>query len=258
MGFAKVNAPSFPREGYRVNRMVSQFPLTNLPQLLIAKVPAPNPVRSVPQSTSEKLFKKLVPPSLYFGKVVNDVRFSKLHRLLLAFPQGPRAMAGVIDEPWTIRGVAEDEMLNHGLNQELVSSRPWKNLACKLVEFLLSKSLSDKEIEKRLFETAFDIEHIQSFKDDENADAIWEDWGWEINGLGNLSMLEYDLNRSIGNYHEKKEDAYKRSRFVSIAKISPLLNNGRWSLKHAQTRRKELTGLIEKYILGNVKPQGND
>ena len=122
----------------------------------------------------------------------------------------------------------------------------------------MSKSLSDKEIEKRLFETAFDIEHIQSFKDDENADAIWEDWGWEINGLGNLSMLEYDLNRSIRNCHEKKEDAYKRSRFVSIAKIRPLLNNGRWSLKHAQTRRKELTGLIEKYILGNVKPQGND
>ena len=71
-------------------------------------------------------------------------------------------------------------------------------------------------------------------------------------------MLEYDLNRSIRNCHEKKEDAYKRSRFVSIAKIRPLLNNGRWSLKHAQTRRKELTGLIEKYILGNVKPQGND
>ena len=207
---------------------------------------------------TEKLFKKLVPPSLYFGKVVNDVRFAKLHRLLLAFPQGPTAMAGVIDEPWTIRGVSEDEMLNHGLNQELASSRPWKNLACKLVEFLLSKSLSDKEIEKRLFETAFDIEHIQSFKDDENADAIWEDWGWEINGIGNLSMLEYDLNRSIRNCHEKKEDAYKRSRFVSIAKIRPLLNNGRWSLKHAQTRRKELTGLIEKYILGNVKPQGND
>jgi hypothetical protein len=33
--------------------MVSQFPLTNLPQLLIAKVPAPNPVRSVPQSTGK-------------------------------------------------------------------------------------------------------------------------------------------------------------------------------------------------------------
>ena len=206
---------------------------------------------------TEKLFKKLVPPSLYFGKVVNDVRFSKLYRLLLAFPQGFTPMSEVVDKPWTIRGVAEDEMLNQGLNQELTKSRPLKNLVCKLVEFLLSKSSSDKDIEKRLFEPAFDIEHIQSFKDDDNADAIWKEWDWEINGLGNLSMLEYDLNRSIQNYHEKKEDAYKRSKFVSIAKIRPLLNNGRWSLKQAQTRREELTVLIKKYILGIVKPQGN-
>ena len=208
---------------------------------------------------TERIFKKLVPPSLYFGRVVTDVRSSILHKLLLTLPKGREETEGILCRPWIVRGIAEDEMLKQGLNRkDLAEKRPWKNLACKLVEFLLSPPGVDDIVEKRLFEQGFDIEHIQSFKDDEDEEAVWRDWEEEINGLGNLAMLEYNLNRSIRNYHEKKEDAYKKSHFVSIAKIRPLLNNGRWSLKQAQTRRKELTGLIEKYILGNVKPQGND
>ena len=199
---------------------------------------------------AEQLFKKLVPPSLCFGKVVSDIRFSILHKLLLTFPQGGTAMDEILNRPWTARGVREDEMLNNGLNQEIADRRPWKNLACKLVEFLLSKSEPDKEVIKRLFDTEFDIEHIQSYEDDDDKEAIWREWDWEINGLGNLSMLEFSLNRSIRNYHEKKEEAYRCSHFVSIAKVRPLLNGGRWSLEQAQTRRRDLTRLIKEYILG--------
>ena len=199
---------------------------------------------------TEQLFKKLVPPSLYFGKVVNDVRFSILHKLLLTFPQGAVAMDEILNRLWIVKGVREDEMLNRGLNQAIAGCRPWKNLACKLVEFLLSKSETDKEVIKRLFGTAFDIEHIQSYEDDDDKEAIWRKWDWEINGLGNLSMLEFSLNRSIRNYHEKKEEAYRRSHFVSIAKVRPLLNGGRWTLTQAQARRNDLTRLIKEYIIG--------
>lgn len=199
---------------------------------------------------TEWLFRKLVPPSLYFGKVVNDVRFSILHKLLLTFPQGAVAMNEILSRPWIVKGVGEDEMLNKGLNQAIADRRPWKNLACKLVEFLLSRSEPDDKVEKRLFDPTFDIEHIQSYKDDDNSEAILDEWKWEINGLGNLSMLEFSLNRSIRNFHAKKEEAYGQSHFMSIAKIRPLLKDGRWSLKQAQERRRSLTRLIKEYIIG--------
>ncbi len=198
---------------------------------------------------TERIFKKLVPSSLYYSKVVNDVRSSILHKLLSAFPKGIIATEDILGKPWIVKGIAEKEMLEGGLNQDLVYSPRWKNLACKLVEFLLSRSSSDEIVEKRLFETPYDIEHIQSYNDDDDRETIWKEWGWEINGLGNLSMLEFEINRSIHNNHEKKEKAYEGSIYNSIKKIRPLLDNGRWSLQQAQNRRKELVNTIREYIL---------
>ena len=50
-GFAKVNAPSFPREGYGVCHHSPSLCLTLLCLLLIAEVNTPNRVRLLPQST---------------------------------------------------------------------------------------------------------------------------------------------------------------------------------------------------------------
>lgn len=52
-GFAKVNAPSFPREGYGVCHHFPSLRLTLLCLLLIAEVTTPNRVRLLPQSTGK-------------------------------------------------------------------------------------------------------------------------------------------------------------------------------------------------------------
>ena len=54
-GFAKVNAPSFPREGYGVCHHFPSLRLTLLCLLLIAEVTTPNRVRLLPQSTKKKM-----------------------------------------------------------------------------------------------------------------------------------------------------------------------------------------------------------
>ena len=54
-GFAKVNAPSFPREGYGVCHHFPSLRLTLLCLLLIAEVTTPNRVRLLPQSTLRTL-----------------------------------------------------------------------------------------------------------------------------------------------------------------------------------------------------------
>ncbi len=197
---------------------------------------------------TERIFKKLVPPSLMFGRVVNDV-YSKLHGLLHAISEPSDEFNKLLSESWNIKGETEETMLNEGLTRDLVEKAPWKRLACKMVEFLLSNGQSDEKTEKLLFGTDYDIEHIQSNKDENNPETIWKDWGWEINGLGNLSMLEFQLNRSIQNKSSKKEDAYRQSHYVSIAKVLPHLENGKWSLPKAQTRHVSLAQMIKSYIL---------
>ena len=58
-GFAKVNAPSFPREGYGVCHHSPSLCLTLLCLLLIAEVTTPNRVRLLPQSTLKTFLRKL-------------------------------------------------------------------------------------------------------------------------------------------------------------------------------------------------------
>ena len=58
-GFAKVNAPSFPREGYGVCHHSPSLRLTLLCLLLIAEVTTPNRVRLLPQSTPRKKPRKI-------------------------------------------------------------------------------------------------------------------------------------------------------------------------------------------------------
>lgn len=201
---------------------------------------------------TEKLFKKLVPPSLFFTQVINDVRYSMLHKILVAIPKGINEVNKLLDEPWTLKGVPEREMLERGLNQDIAARAPWKNLTCKLSEYVLSADIPEDELCKRLFETTFDIEHIQSHTDELDREKVYNDWGWELDGLGNLTMLESHLNRSIQNKSAKKEDAYKKSIFTGVRLVGGMLHDGRWTLDQAKNRREMLSDSLMQYILGVV------
>ena len=170
---------------------------------------------------STRLFKRLIAPSMRFGKVVNDVRSTKMRKLLIALSHSNDEVNSILNTPWIVKGESEQAMLRTGLNQDLVYSPPWKRLACKLVEFLLSDKKCTKELGRRLFSLGYDVEHIQSYTDEADRERIWKEWDWELNGLGNLAMLEYSLNRSIQNDTSKKLSAYRQSKFKSIEKIVP-------------------------------------
>jgi len=156
---------------------------------------------------TSRLFKRLIAPSMRFCKVVNDVKYTKMRKLLIALSHSSQDdVEGILDTPWIIKGESEEMMLRTGLNQDLVYSSPWKRLSCKLIEFLLSGQICTRELTDRLFATAYDVEHIQSYTDEADRERIWKDWDWELNGLGNLMMLEYSLNRSIQNDASKKNE----------------------------------------------------
>jgi hypothetical protein len=80
---------------------------------------------------------------------------------------------------------------------------------CRLVEALHA---GDKKDLSSIFMGGYDIEHICSYHDEkqELRQAVWDEWkksGISINGLGNLMLWQYDLNRSIKNkpFDEKRQ-----------------------------------------------------
>ncbi len=104
-------------------------------------------------------------------------------------------------------------VLKKVLSSDIFSNAKKKNLICRL-----SAMLEGDTDEKMLFFEPIDIEHIQP-QTDNSENAV--KWDWHLkNSLGNLVILERCLNRGIGNNSDKKEVAYKESKYKIVRKLS--------------------------------------
>lgn len=140
------------------------------------------------------------------------------------------------------------------ISENLTENAKRKNLICRLSAMLEEDYKTEnepqiKKIEKALWGTAIDIEHIQSYHDS-NGDKrqdIWDEWQDNINSIGNLMILEQDINRSISNNpYEVKIDRYQESIF-SIVKNQPL-NYSDWDLEKCIKRKQKELNKITEYI----------
>jgi len=90
------------------------------------------------------------------------------------------------------------------------------------------------------FKDNIDIEHIQAFNDinEQERENIWDEWGDEINSLGNLMVLESSINRSISNkVYENKKTGYKGSKYGVVKNL--IENNAVWNKKLTIKRKNE-------------------
>ena len=122
-----------------------------------------------------------------------------------------------------------------------------KNLLCRLLEWLTLETPSHETL-REIFRGGYDIEHIQSYndRDEESREAIWSEWKSNINGLGNLMLLEYDINRSIGNkpFPDKKE-AYEQSWLTTPKEIA---QQEVWNLALAMNKLDRDVNAISAFI----------
>lgn len=129
-----------------------------------------------------------------------------------------------------------------------------KNIICRLSAMLdedykTTNSMLVEEIKNALFETAIDIEHIQSYhdKNGEKREDIWNEWQENINSIGNLMILEQDINRSISN----KPHSYKTVRYAK-SKFTIVKNHGAtyeyWDLSKCLERKEKEKQKILSYI----------
>jgi uncharacterized protein with ParB-like and HNH nuclease domain len=140
------------------------------------------------------------------------------------------------------------------LNGDITFNRKLKDMVCRLSAMLHEnyKTASSKTIEKiqgNLFwgNVPIDIEHIQPSLDEDGnkREAIWEEWGDDLNSIGNLMVLESDINRSIGNKtYPEKIKRYSESVF-KVVKEQPK-KYPEWNVQICRKRKEyEVTAILE-------------
>lgn len=191
------------------------------------------------------LFKLLCPPSLYYGRRIYaaDSALIEVCRNLTK-EDGMDILRHCLTD-WSFDGGSLEKILNDACELQVAFTPKWKNLICRLVEYLKSESKGEA-LCKRLW-SDIDIEHIQSYTDETDAEKIRTEWEEELNRSGNLVLLESSINRSIKNHKGKKKEAYKDSTFTSVKELADCVDN--WTREKAEARRKENTEMIKAFLL---------
>lgn len=139
----------------------------------------------------------------------------------------------------------DDEWLKWAIGRDLINgSKWWKYLVCGVSTFLEERQSTDNDdkILAKIFNRwDFDIEHIHA-----TADMSKEIPEELQNSIGNLTPLEYDINRSIQDSRfEEKRIQYDKSEYKTIKDISKL---NEWNITNIQIRREEETQKIFNYV----------
>lgn len=139
------------------------------------------------------------------------------------------------------------------LGEPIAGNRTWKNLICMLSDYFDEIDQGTTlDVLQELFSCNFDIEHIHANANEIEGNDINEELQ---NSIGNLMLLEYDINRSIGclPFCEKKERSdggmcYKDSNYASVKKIRKYSN---WGLHEIEQRRKKEIEKISNFLFNS-------
>lgn len=202
--------------------------------------------------------------SVRFQKLKSDIYYSFMHEVIAQIINS-NSSKNVIDLIKAKIGKEEDHNggwynLNDFISENLTENTKRKNLICRLSAMLEENYLTtDKEeikkITNKLFEISNDIEHIQSYhdKDGNKRENIWNEWQNNINSIGNLIILEQNINRSIGNQEYRikisnnRKLSYHNSEF-NIVKNHITLHPYEWDLKKCiESKETEMLKIL-KYL----------
>ena len=179
--------------------------------------------------------------SIYYAKTVYEIHnfMYNLYKQIIN-DSFEKVIADIEDK---IKGTKWMTLDKNCLNEYIADNAKKKNLICLTSAYLdeVAAGKDRKAIHDVLFNTWFDIEHIHANADEQVAidDKLQ-------NSIGNLVMLEGEINRSISNkpFSEKKKQ-YIKSKYASVQKISQY---DKWDTEEAEKRRKEEVEKIMNYL----------
>ncbi len=188
--------------------------------------------------------------SVKFSKAVNDIHrlMNNVYRSSFDYQNNKESLFAKLREK--LQENNNQWFKDNYLGDDIAYNRIRKNLICILSDYFdeLENGVSLSDLEK-LYQGDFDIEHIHANANEDEANDVDDELQ---NGIGNLMLLEYDINRSIGclPFNEKKQRSdgklcYKDSCYATVKKIRTYEN---WGLCEIEQRRKEEIEKISKYL----------
>jgi len=203
-----------------------------------------------------KLVKLYLVYSIYFQRYVNAIYNGFNNKIMkeLINESSQKAIESIEEKMGSLSNEFKDRF-KILISGDITYNKKMKNLLC-LLSALLEENItasSDRsilEMRAKFFnlEKPIDIEHIQSFNDEnmEERKDIKDAWGSDINSIGNLVVLESSLNRSIGNREDEKLKNYIKSEFKIVSQHLVREYKKGWDLNGSQTRkRKEVSKLLQ-------------
>ena len=208
---------------------------------------------------NKQLSKLFIIYSIRFQKLKSEIFYTFMHEVLDALInkssteliQLINSRIGKVEDHKDYNGWHDIEII---LNRDITYNAKLKNIICRLSAMLAEdrKTTDESQIEKirkSIFETAIDIEHIQSYHDSngDKREDIWNEWGDDINSIGNLMILEQDKNRSISNNpYDVKTKVYPTS-IYGIVK-NQATNYSDWSIDKCRERKIIEVNKILNYL----------
>jgi uncharacterized protein with ParB-like and HNH nuclease domain len=204
---------------------------------------------------TKQLSKLFIIYSIRFQKLKSEIYYTFMYEVLDALIN--KSSTELIQLINSKIGKVEDHKgwydIENILNGDITYNARLKNIVCRLSAMLEEDETSDEseieKIRKNLFETAIDIEHIQPYhhSNENEREAIWNEWGDDINSIGNLMVLEQDKNRSIRNkQYEEKTEVYSKSIYRIVKKQVDRYKN--WNLEKCLQRKEKEVNKILDYL----------
>lgn len=202
-----------------------------------------------------KLAKLFFCYSVQFAKAVYSVHsfMHEAYQLVYNYKENHKKLFSNIQEK--LNSYNDDRFRNECIGRPIAIDRSpcAKNLICILSDFFEELEMGTPlDVLQKLYSNGFDIEHIHANANEDEGNDINEELQ---NSIGNLMLLEYDINRSIGclPFNEKKERSdggicYKNSNYATVKKIR---NYSSWGLHEVELRRKEEIKKISDFLFSS-------
>ncbi len=197
--------------------------------------------------------------SVKFGKAVNECHNFVRKLLKSMFTEtNPQMIVENINQEISRHKSSDDEKgwFEIKMNEPIAGIPKAKYLLCRMgamlsEDYTTANVAIIEKLRSVLCFNEIDIEHIQSYNHEDLAlrEQIWKEWKDEINSLGNLVVLEREINRNIKNSaFASKKVAYSKSQFSIVEQVKPASED--WTLQDALIRKETEINRILNYIFG--------
>ena len=133
-----------------------------------------------------------------------------------------------------------------------------KNLLCWIVEYFNCNNSHSGEDLVRLFNIKYDIEHIHATANEQECQGIDKNLQ---NSIGNLMLLEYDINRSIqDDTFENKKDKTKKKNYTQsdFPTVNLICSCDKWDKQQIEKRKEDLVSKLYEYLVKGIIPSAEN